>query len=36
MTPRPRPTAVLVCFGMAALCLLAAVLVAAWDAYGHS
>lgn len=30
MTPRPRPTAVRLCFGAAALCLLAAVLLAVW------
>lgn len=36
MTPRSRPTAVLVCFGVAALCLLAAVLIAVRDAYGQS
>ncbi len=34
MTPRSRPRAVVVCFGVAALCLLTAALLAAWDAYG--
>lgn len=34
MTPRPRPAAVRLCFGAALLCLLAAVLIAAWESYG--
>ncbi|MFE4264187.1 hypothetical protein [Streptomyces sp. NPDC056883] len=32
--PRPRPAAVRVCFGAAALCLLAAVALSVWNAYG--
>lgn len=33
MTPRPRPTAVRMCFGAAGLCLLAAALLAVWESY---
>lgn len=36
MTPRPRRTAVRLFFGAAGLCLLAAVLIAVWDAYGRA
>lgn len=35
MTPRHRPAAVRLCFGIAGLCLLAAVLMSLWDSYGH-
>lgn len=31
MTPRPRPTAVVLCFGAAGLCLLVALLLALWN-----
>lgn len=34
MTPRPRPTAVRLCFGAAGLCLVVALLLAVWDSYG--
>lgn len=36
MTPRSRsrPAAVRLCFGAAALCLLAAVVLAVWGSYG--
>lgn len=33
MSPRPRPAAVRLCFGGAALCLLAAVVMSVWNAY---
>lgn len=36
MSPRPRRRAVRLCFGGAALCLLAAVLISVWDAYGRT
>ncbi|CAM5496407.1 hypothetical protein SAVIM338S_03523 [Streptomyces avidinii] len=32
--PRSRPPAVRLCFGAAALCLLAAVVRAVWESYG--
>lgn len=31
--PRSRPAAVRVCFAVAALCLLAAVVLSVWDSY---
>lgn len=34
--PRSRPAAVRLCFGVAALCLLAALLLSAWDHYGRA
>lgn len=36
MTPRPRRSAVRVCFGAAGLCLLVAALLAVWDAYART
>lgn len=32
--PRTRPAAVRLCFGAAALCLLAAVVLTVWESYG--
>lgn len=36
MRPRPRPAAVRVCFGAAALCLVVAALLTAWDTFAHA
>lgn len=35
MTPRPRPTAVRLCFAAAALCLLTAALLALWNSHAR-